>query len=306
MMNDSKRPFREVVKEYLPVLNGKSVPYGIGCAWFARSGDYRKSLGSDLQALQTAYEAGLRYYDTAAAYGESELTVGEFVTSLPRDSLFLATKSRVPYEEDPKKAREHVERSLHCSLERLRTEYLDLFQLHDVNTLSHVLAEGAVLELLQDLKRQGIIRYLGVATRPHDVLRQTIGLGVFDTLLTYGQFTPVDQCAGPVIADAYAMGVGVINASPVGYYLTGRDPRQENDRGHPELIARKQAAIGFYDFCREHGLSILTAALQFPLRNPCIDITLTGPANREQVLSTVQELKVPLFQDFWEAWLSKT
>lgn len=177
--SEPQKPFKENVKDFL----FKNIRYGIGCAWIGRDYEDRQQVKRDLEMLETSYRLGFRYYDTSAAYGMSEKVVGEFVAVIPRESIFLATKSRLPEPGNPKAAVDAMRRSLEESLRRLHTDRLDLFQIHDVDTLTDVLAADGVLELLVNLRQQGTIRYFGLATRWHNLLEQAAKNGAFDTIL---------------------------------------------------------------------------------------------------------------------------
>jgi aryl-alcohol dehydrogenase-like predicted oxidoreductase len=256
--------FKETVQQYLPQLSGRPVRYGIGCAWVGRARDYRENLVEDLKTLETAYALGFRYFDTAPYYTNSEFVVGEFVAAIPRSSIFLATKFNLVSTMTPQEAAAHTRKSLAESLRRLKTENLDLFQVHDVESLGNVLAEGGALEVLLEAKSQGTVRYIGVATRWHSLLEEAVRFGAFDTILTYSDYTPFRQTAGPLIRLANEHGTGVINASP----LAG--------------IREHRLDI--------HDRSVLADSLRYPLGYPGIDITLTGPGSSREVRASVEAL----------------
>jgi aryl-alcohol dehydrogenase-like predicted oxidoreductase len=215
--------------------------------------------------LESAYAAGFRYFDTSAAYGQSEVVVGRFLGRIPRQTIFLASKSKLPPRPTAQQAFEHIRESLSESLKRLGTEQIDLFQIHDIQTLDGVLEPGGALDALIQARAAGLIRYIGMATRDHGILRAAARHGQFDTILTYGDYNLANQSAAELIEEVSARKVGVINASPLlGLPFYGKDAA-----GSGQLLA---------------------AALQFPLLNPKIDITLTGPANIDQVQSTVAAL----------------
>jgi L-galactose dehydrogenase len=270
--------FKQTVQNYLLQLPQGRVRYGIGCAWLGTTADYRETLKEDLLTLETAFRLGFRYFDTAPHYRNSEFTVGEFVAQAPRESIFLATKFNLSPQATPREAAEHVRRSLAESLRRLKTDSLDLYQVHDVDSLANVLAEGGALEVLLEAKRQGIVRLIGVATRWHWILEEAARSGQFDTVLTYSDYTPFNRTAGPLIELANALEMGVINASP----LSGT---------------------------RKHGLDlhdrgVLAATLQFPLTNPGIDINLTGPGNSREIQASFEALQASVDPAIWDTWQS--
>lgn len=262
----NSRSFKETVQDFW--LQGAVAPvrYGMGCAWLGTGDHYTSNLESDLFALATAYRMGVRYFDTAVAYAHSEWVLGEFVVTVPRQSIFLATKFNLPPGNNPGKAAEHAQGSLEESLRRLKTDYLDLFQVHDFENLDCVLAEGGVLDTLLEARRQGMTRYIGVATRQHWLLKGAMIHGGFDTILTYGDFTPQNQSAADLIRLANQSQVGVINASP--------------------LLGAREAGLHL------NQPSVLREMLVFPLANPGIDINLTGPANAVEVGKNFGVLKM--------------
>jgi aryl-alcohol dehydrogenase-like predicted oxidoreductase len=266
----SRVDFKEIVKDYYP----KGIRYGIGCAWLGRDCENRQSVSDNVHTLQTAYSLGLRYYDTAPAYAASEKVVGEFVQSVERNSIFLATKTRLPHPTTPSEVRDHLLRSLDESLKRLKTQFLDLYFLHDIEALDHVLTQGGVVELMTRLKQQGIIRFCGVATRSHALLEQAARDSAVDVIQTYYDYTLLNRSAETLIQKADALNVGLVNAGP------------------------------FYGLAA-HGLelsdeTVLAAAVQFPLRNPKINITLTGPANVRELQASYQALSRAVDWSKWD------
>lgn len=109
------------------------------------------------RVLDLLFEYGINHIDTAAAYGDSELRVGAWMPR-HRDRFFLATKTR---ERGYQGAKESLERSL----ERLRTDRVDLFQLHALfhpDEWEQALGPGGALEAAVEAREQGLIRFIGV------------------------------------------------------------------------------------------------------------------------------------------------
>ncbi len=285
-------------------LDGRRLPYGFGAAWL-RTPD-------KVAVLEAAYTKGFRYFDTSRDYGESERIVGRFLKQVPRGSLFLATKSHI-FEAavidstDPAVSQRSVAqwilKSFEESLERLGTDYVDLYQIHDVDSLAHL---DLALEELKRLQAEGQIRWIGLATRDLGLLEQGLDRGAFDTILTYSDFTPLRQTAASVLRRAAKTSCGRINASPLGGWglMRGVDPRTLRfPRATGEKFAREmELAASFYDLCQAIGASPLTFALQFPIMNSDIDITLTGPETLEQLTGTLNNLTQPIDPLRWRAW----
>ncbi len=287
-------------------LEGR-IPYGLGCAWLGHGLQGQAAHQDAQQTLETAYDLGFRYFDTAPVYGETEVFLGEFVPHVPRPSIFLATKVELYlFKDDPRRVKDFVWRSLEASLRRLQTDHIDLCQIHDIENLDLVFGAELALEALLEARQQGLIRRIGMATRGHSILSAAAAHEAFDTILTYADYTPLNQSAAGLIEEAHARGKGVINANPLSHIL--KKLSLENLRGYesyPLYEPLRRAAESFDDFaalCQRCNLSRLQAALHFPLRNPAIDITLTGPASAAEVLSSVQALHTPIDPLFYEEW----
>ena len=300
--HQSARTFKKDIEGYLPVFGGRRARYGIGCAWFGRSGDYRETLKSDLDTLERAYEHGFRYFDTARAYGESECTLGEFVRSIDRATVFLATKSSFHGHDDPASSLRTFKDNFYRSFERLKTDRLDLFQIHDIADFVHVATTDGALEFLVNAREQGLIRLIGVATYLQVVLLPAARHGAVDTVLSYRQYTPLKVSAKSIIEETAALNVGFINASPLhAGFLTNIDPMKVETDNHPVARRWQEIAVSFHSLCAELPSAVLDVALQFPMRNSHIDVTLTGPVNKHEVDSSVRALRHTIPAPIWEA-----
>lgn len=295
--------FQEEVTRFYACFEGKTLPLGLGCAYIGEAGDAARQKGYQ-ETLEHAYEAGFRYYDTARLYGGSEFRVGRFLRNVERASVFVATKTTVPAALTPQEAAVHVRQNLQNSLERLGVEQLDLYQIHEVSALDQVVTLGGVLEELLRAKEAGLIRYVGLATRWHDLSKEAAALPGFDTVLTYLDYNLIDQSAARLIDFAAGRGKGVINATPLANgLLTGKDPRMDTEM-HVEVRRHRALASELYDFCRQQGVSLLALALQYPLRNPGISITLTGPGDPEELQSTLRACQTEIPEAVWQALYS--
>ncbi|PYI55125.1 aldo/keto reductase [Paenibacillus flagellatus] len=114
------------------------------------------------RALEFALERGVNHIDTAASYGDSEIRLGRRMPDI-RDRVFLATKTT---QRGKREAREEIERSL----DRLRTDRLDLLQLHAVGTFEELdtcTAEGGALEAALEAQAEGLVRHIGITGHGH-------------------------------------------------------------------------------------------------------------------------------------------
>ncbi|MCL6526128.1 MAG: aldo/keto reductase [Thermaceae bacterium] len=133
------------------------------------------------QTLELLLRYGVNHLDTAASYGDSELRIGPWMAE-HRSRFFLASKTG---ERGYQQARD----SIHRSLERLRTDYLDLIQLHnlvDPSEWAVALGPGGALEAAIEAREQGLVRYIGVTGHGLSVAqrhRQSLERFDFDSVL---------------------------------------------------------------------------------------------------------------------------
>ncbi len=151
------------------------------------------------EVIEAALEGGVRFFDTAESYGNgtSETRYGKYLTPKYRDLIFLMSKSTG---KDAKTVREHLE----ATLRRLKTDQLDLYQVHAISTPEDVDSriQLGVLDVLLKAKEEGKIKYLGFTGHQNPfaharMLEKTKGSDIFDTVLmpvnvldqTYFSFT---------------------------------------------------------------------------------------------------------------------
>lgn len=139
---------------------------------------YRHSEAA-VQIIWRALELGVNYFDTAPLYQDSELNYGE-VTPYARDRMFLATKT-------DQRDRDSAWRQFENSLARLRTDHVDLLQIHHLDDhaeVDQVLGPGGAVQMAEEARAQGLVRYVGITghTDPHVLLRALEGHR-FDSIL---------------------------------------------------------------------------------------------------------------------------
>ena len=131
---------------------------------------------------RAALDCGVNYMDTARAYrdGDDERVIGNAIQGR-RHELTLATKTQ---QRDADGAR----RDLETSLRLLRTDYIDIYQLHHLNTeeeRNRALGNGGALEAVQKAREEGLIRFIGVTGHDWEQIQQAVATGFFDTVLCW-------------------------------------------------------------------------------------------------------------------------
>jgi len=250
-------------------------------------------MDADAALLERCYAAGFRYYDTSRAYGESERVVGQFLRRIDRKTVFVATKARFFYQEADGFAR--FKRSYYESFERLQTEYIDLFQIHDTD--NYRACEAQVIPFLEARRAEKQIGAFGLGTRAHKAHANGITNGRMQSSLSYMDYNLLKTSAEGIIALSRRHGTAFINGSILYFGLVKSDNPLETD--FPPQV--KAFAADMQALCREAGVDITAAAVQFPLLHPDIDMTLIGVKRQSNLDDTIRAMRHPLHPEQWAA-----
>jgi len=221
--------------------------------------------------LETALDAGLNVVDTGECYGASEELIGRVAHR--RDEFHLFTKcghsSGIAGPDwDPRT----LEQSIDRSLRRLRTDHVDLLQLHSCS--EELLRRGEVIEVVERAKAAGKTRYIGYSGDGPKAL-YAVQCGAFDALQT--SVSIADQEAiDLLLPEAARRGMGVVAKRPVANaaWRTGRPPEE---RYHHAYWERLQALD--YDFLRRDVGEAVGIALRFTLSMPGVHVAIVGTTN---------------------------
>ncbi len=264
---------------------------GLGCAWF---GSAKSSDQDAISGIRHAIELGMDYVDTSSGYGESERRVGLALSGGWRESVYLQTKTGTHPDRPQDYTGEGTRWSVENSLRVLRVDYLDSVLIHDPADIEVPLAESHALDELVRLKEEGKIRHIGIGCRPHDFHKRAIETGLIEIVLTFLDYTLLDQSAAKTtMALAKSKGVGLILASILGMgRLTGVEPDRKED---PEAHA-------MWAWCRERNVSLPALAAQFCLRAPIEGIVMTGPCNQKEVQEVFTAATLEIAPELWLAF----
>jgi aryl-alcohol dehydrogenase-like predicted oxidoreductase len=175
------------------------------------------------EMVRRAYDLGVNYFDTSPVYGPSEKIYGEALSDV-RNGIFLATKSE-------QRDRDGALKDIEESLKRLKTDRLDLWQVHHLGSmdeLDEVTGKGGAIEAFQEMKGQGVTRFVGVTGHEDpEVLLEAMKRFDFDTVLC--PVNPADALMKPsfidtVVREAQRRKMGVIGMKVFAQgYLFSRD-----------------------------------------------------------------------------------
>jgi L-galactose dehydrogenase len=225
--------------------------------------------------VQHAIGSGINFFDVSPYYGETlaEERLGEALAGR-RDDVVLATKCGRYGSSHFDFSAQTITREFEASLRRLKTESVDLLQVHDVEfgPMEQILHE--TLPAMRRLQEQGKVRFIGVTGYWPDMLARILAAAPIDTVLNY--------CHSNLLADdmdiqltpvATRLGVGLVNASPLhmGLLSGGRIPEW-----HPAPHTVRDAAARLVELCRANGVRPAVAALNHCLSHPFVATTLVG------------------------------
>ncbi len=134
----------------------------------------RVDLPTAVGLLRRAYEGGMRFFDTARAYSDSEEKVGAAFAGM-REKVYIATKTQAKNAED-------FWKDLHTSLRMLNTDYIDLYQLHCVPKCFRPGDGSGLYEAMLEAKAQGLIRHIGITAHLIGVAEEIVASGLYETL----------------------------------------------------------------------------------------------------------------------------
>jgi D-threo-aldose 1-dehydrogenase len=288
--------------------------------------------------IDAAWDSGIRYFDTAPIYGlgVAEQRLGASLMQRPREEFILSTKIgrllRQPNEPTGSAELDHgydqawhdvprrklvvdfsaeaTLRSIDESLGRLGLDRIDIVYIHDTFEEQHYRAamKGAY-PALERLRREGTIGSIGVGIGRIETLRRFAQDGDFDYFLVAGRYTLLDhEGAGPLLTACTQRNISIVLG---GVFNSGilADPYSQGASFdyRPADIARIARARHLESICRDHGVSLKAAALQFPLAHPAVETVLLGSSSPEEISENVSlaglELPATLWSDLRAAQL---
>ncbi len=286
--------------------------------------------------VEAAWDAGLRYFDTAPYYGHglSEMRIGAVLQSKMRDDFVISTKvGRVlepcaPGEErsgiylntPPFSVRydysyDGVMRSYETSLTRLGLDHIDILYVHDIGGLTHGdqadahyrdLVEGG-WRALDDLRSAGAVKAIGLGVNETAICEQILRDADPNIFLLAGRYTLLDQSAAErLLPTCIERGVGIVLGGPYNSGILATGPvagaYYDYEPASAEILDRTAT---LQKICESHGVALSSAALHFPLRHPAILSVIPGSQTSDQVARNVSTFAKALPEALWEELAAK-
>lgn len=277
------------------------------------------------ETIASAWDAGVRYFDTAPHYGLglSERRLGALVRDRPRDEFIVSSKVGRLLMPNPETAdrrdslgfdvpadlrrewdfsRDGILRSVEASLERTGLDRIDVLYLHDPDDHFEQASTEGIAALIE-LREQGVVSAVGAGMNYSAPLAELIRRADVDLVMCAGRFSLLD---GDALEDllplALERGVGVVAA---GVYNSGilASPRPRADAQYdyqpatPEILARANAIA---DVAEEHSMTLPSLAIAYVLRHPAVVSVVLGARGRAQVQQNLDRFETAVPDHVWQ------
>ncbi|MDY6947781.1 MAG: aldo/keto reductase [Pseudomonadota bacterium] len=293
---------------------------------------YRETSDEDAHAtLSAAWDAGIRYFDTAPfyGYGLSERRLGEFLRSQPSGQWLLSTKvgrllhaaevvdeadgfvRPLPFTPVFDYSYAGVMRSFEDSVRRLGMDRIDVLLMHDLGRYTHgprheemlAAALGGGIRAMQELKTSGAVRALGLGVNEISICEQVLEQQQLDCILLAGRYSLLEQSPlRGLFRTCEQRGVSIVIGGPYnsGILVTGSraaSPKFDYGDASADVLARVRRVEAV---CERHGVALPAAALQFCLAHPAVASVIPGLASPAQVRDTLSYLRAEIPAAFWD------
>lgn len=290
-------------------------PLCLGAMMFGPWGNDDRA--DSIRIIHAALDAGINFVDTADVYsgGVSEEIVGEALQGR-RDDVVLATKFFMPMGEDPNHrggSRRWIIRAVEDSLRRLKTDYIDLYQVHRPTPDTDI---EETLGALTDLVRQGKVRYIGSSSFSGSQIVEAQWASSQRNLARFVTEQPpysilVRGIEEDVLPTAQRYGMGTLTYSPLdGGWLSGR--WRKDAASAPTSAARPGARFDMTSpanqrkldiveelavLAADHGMSLIEMAIAFVINHPAVTSAIVGPRTMGQLEAYLPAAEITLSGD---------
>jgi D-threo-aldose 1-dehydrogenase len=279
------------------------------------------------EILEAAWQAGVRYFDTAPHYGLglAERRLGEFLRTRPREEFVLSTKVGRLLRPNPTwsgelDSDEHylvparlrrvwdlgldgMRRSLEESLERLGLDRVDIVYLHDPERSGSPVTPEQAAEALVRLREEGAVQEVGVGSMTTGTLAAFARTGLLDVLMVANRHTLLDQSAAREVFPACrehgtrVVAAAVFNSGLLADAEPGTSSFFDYEAAPPAMVerARRIAAV-----CRDLAVPVRTAALQLAVQDPLVSHVVSGATEPGHVRENVAALADPVPAELWD------
>ncbi|MEK3882015.1 aldo/keto reductase [Paenibacillus sp. PL2-23] len=235
-----------------------------------------------IRAVHAALDAGINLIDVSPYYGatKAETVLGQAISQTSRDRFYLSTKAGRYGTDTFDFSGPRIESSLEESLRRLRTDYVDMLFLHDIEFAEPDIILEEAIPALERLKQQGKIRFFGICGLPLSLFEQLLPKAQVDVIISYCHYSLNDTSLIRLLPLLEKQGVGLINASPLSMGLLSTRGTPD---WHPADAETKELCLRAATHAAERGSDIAKLAVQFSTSYAGIPTTLVSTANPDNI-----------------------
>ncbi|RWX80842.1 aldo/keto reductase [Neorhizobium lilium] len=298
---------------------------GLGCAQMGNL--YRlTSYAESYSAFEAAWDAGIRYFDTAPFYGytRSERRLGTMITDRPREDYILSTKvgrimvpdATVGPEEDAYVAPlpfrpvydysyDAIMQSFETSRQRLGIFAPDILYVHDIGRFTHAdrhqhywdqLTKGGGFKALGELRSSGLVKAVGLGVNEWQAVGEAMDEFDIDVTMLAGRYTLLEQDSLSLLDRCHREGVGIVVAGAFNSGILAGNRKFNYADAPADIMAR----VGEIETaCEAEGVTMQAAALVFPLLHPAVVTVVSGARNGEQMRSNTAWFEQDIPASFW-------
>jgi aryl-alcohol dehydrogenase-like predicted oxidoreductase len=262
-------------------------------------GLFVSKFGGDLpqskHAVHRALELGINYIDTAPTYGDSEEVLGKCLEGV-KQPFFLSTKlGGRPTPFDPRN-KDCLRKSVEISLKTLGRDHIDVLYVHEPERPQQYdwwtdpeNVYGPVLDVLDELKKSGVVRFTGLGGTTAYAMARLIRTGKFDVVLTAFNYALLwREAEHEILPAAKEHNVGIVIGSPLQQGFLAQRWDKQVRHGAPALSKpRREQLIALYDYLDEIKLPLPDIAIRWVISNPDISCVLTGARSQQEVEQNV-------------------
>ena len=276
-------------------------------------------------AISAAWDAGVRYFDTAPHYGLglSERRLGSALAGRDRSDFVLSTKVGRLLSANPAPSgsdvavggfdvpddlhrtldysSDGVRRSIEESLTRLGLDYVDIVYVHDPDDFVDEVIR-VTFPALAKLRDEGVVKAIGAGMNYSEPLLEFVRTSDIDVVMLAGRWTLLDRTGESLLDECLERGVAVVSAAPFNSGLLSR--AQPSSEGHfdygtvsPELLAR---ARGIAERCDAYGVTLPEVAINFPLRHHAVVSVVAGFRTEQQARTGAQWMDAKIPEALWD------
>ncbi|MBB6324926.1 L-galactose dehydrogenase [Algoriphagus iocasae] len=255
------------------------------------------------ETVHFAIDNGVNFFDVSPFYGLTlaEERLGKALGEKRKD-IFLATKCGRYDLQEFDFSRERIFKSIDESLGRLKTDYVDLFQLHDIEFVDKAQIIDVAIPAIQEIKVSGKARYIGITGLPVRYLAQIAREVEIDTVLSWAHYNLLeDEINDELVPLSKEKGFGLMNAAPLMQRILSDAPLPEWHRSPDEVKAMQPVLL---QLCKEYNVSLSDVALRYAMDHPDIATTIVGMNNLEIIKQNVKAVDFEIPQELLDKILT--